>query len=191
MQYITFRVVWQGQKADTRCSDPRTEHSDAVGISTEEADVLADPSQSLDLIQEAIVSFSCLIPGAEEPCNTQMTLINLCRFLFIQIIVVLKGLVKSLLKATGKSFISHPNSSSFWLIWWGLKLFKAKLLFSTVQFIFVGSYTALLQGNLHQKKGLSGKTHMGNQDLYSGTTKEVSQQVTAAVKWLIGWQGSL
>lgn len=39
----TFRVVGEGEQADAGGSDPRTEHSDAVGVSAEEADVLADP----------------------------------------------------------------------------------------------------------------------------------------------------
>lgn len=38
---------------------------------------------------------------------------------------------------------------------------------STVQLTVMGSYVRLLQGNVHQKKSLSGKTHVGNQDLYS------------------------
>lgn len=56
----------EGEQADTRGSNPRTEHSDAVGVSTEEADVLADPPQGLDLVQESVVPFGSLVTGAEE-----------------------------------------------------------------------------------------------------------------------------
>ena len=41
--YSTFRVVGKGEQADARSSDPRTKHSDAIGVSSEEADVLTDP----------------------------------------------------------------------------------------------------------------------------------------------------
>lgn len=67
----------EGEQADAGGSDPRTEHSDAVGVSSEEADVLADPPQSLDLVQEAVVSFSGLVARTEEACNTHMEVMRL------------------------------------------------------------------------------------------------------------------
>lgn len=63
-------MVGEGEQADTGSSDPRTEHSDAVGVSSEEADVLADPPQSLDLVQEPVVPFSSLVTRTEEACST-------------------------------------------------------------------------------------------------------------------------
>lgn len=69
MLYPTFGVVGEGEQADARRSDARTEHRDSVGVSTEEADVLADPPQSLDLVQEPVVAFSGLVACAEEACN--------------------------------------------------------------------------------------------------------------------------
>lgn len=60
----------KGEQADTRCSNSRTKHSDAVWISSKEANVLADPPQCLDLVQEPIVSFCSLVTCAEETWNT-------------------------------------------------------------------------------------------------------------------------
>lgn len=62
-------MVGEGEQADAGSSNPRTEHSDAVGVSSEEADVLADPPQSLDLVQEPVVPFSSLVARTEEACN--------------------------------------------------------------------------------------------------------------------------
>lgn len=62
-------MVGEGEQADAGGSDPRTEHSDAVGVSSEEADVLANPPQSLDLVQEPVVPFSSLVTSAEEAYN--------------------------------------------------------------------------------------------------------------------------
>lgn len=39
----TFRVVGQGKQTDARSSNPGTKHRDAVGVSAEKANVLADP----------------------------------------------------------------------------------------------------------------------------------------------------
>lgn len=61
----------EGEQADAGSPDTRTKHSDAVGISTKKANVLADPPQSLDLVQEPIVSFSSLVTRTEEACNTK------------------------------------------------------------------------------------------------------------------------
>ena len=60
----------EGEQADAGSSDPRTEHGDAVGVSSEEADVLADPPQRLDLVQEPVVPFSSLVTSTEEAWNT-------------------------------------------------------------------------------------------------------------------------
>lgn len=66
---LTFRMVGQGQKAHTRGTDSWSKNSDAVGITTEIANVLTYPAQSLDLIQNAIIPFSSLVSCAEEACN--------------------------------------------------------------------------------------------------------------------------
>lgn len=65
----TFRVVGQREEADTGSPDPGAEHRDAVGVSAEEADVLADPPQRLDLIQQAVVALGSLVASAEEACR--------------------------------------------------------------------------------------------------------------------------
>lgn len=69
----TFRVVGQREEADARGSDPRAEHRDAVGVSAEEADVLADPPQRLDLIQQTVVALGSLVTRAEEACRRTQT----------------------------------------------------------------------------------------------------------------------
>lgn len=65
----TFRVVGQREEADAGSPDSRAEHRDAVGVAAEEADVLADPPQRLDLIQQTVVALGSLVAGAEEACG--------------------------------------------------------------------------------------------------------------------------
>ncbi|TNN38910.1 hypothetical protein EYF80_050921 [Liparis tanakae] len=67
----TFRVVGQRQQADAGRPDAGAERRDAVGVSSEEADVLADPPQRRDLVQQAVVPLGGLVPGAQEACSAQ------------------------------------------------------------------------------------------------------------------------
>lgn len=69
----TFRVVGQSEEADAGSPDPGAKHRDTVGVSTEEADVLADPPQCLDLIQQTIVALGSLVASAEEACRRTQT----------------------------------------------------------------------------------------------------------------------
>ena len=64
---VTLRVVGQGEKADARGPGPGAEHGDPVRVSTEGGDVLLDPAQGLDLVQQAVVPLGRLVPGAQEP----------------------------------------------------------------------------------------------------------------------------
>lgn len=66
-------MMGQGQKAHTRGTNSWSKNSDAIGIAAEIANVLAYPTQSLDLIQKPIIPFSSLVSCAEEPCNTVST----------------------------------------------------------------------------------------------------------------------
>lgn len=63
----TFRVVGEGEQADTGGADAGAEDCDAQGISPKEGDVLADPAQRLDLVQQPVVALGSLIPRAQEP----------------------------------------------------------------------------------------------------------------------------
>ena len=47
---LTFWVVRSGKQADAGSSDAGAEHGDAVGVPAEEANVLANPTQGLDLV---------------------------------------------------------------------------------------------------------------------------------------------
>ena len=54
----------QGQEADAGGARTRAEDGDSLGVPTEGPDVLLDPAQGLDLIQEPVVAFGRLIAGA-------------------------------------------------------------------------------------------------------------------------------
>lgn len=59
----------QGEQADAGSPNARPEDGDAQRVASKEGDVLADPAQSLDLVQEPIVAFGSLVAGAQEPCR--------------------------------------------------------------------------------------------------------------------------
>lgn len=65
----TFRMVGEDQEVDTGCACPRPKDGDALGVAPKVGDVLTEPAQGLDLVQEAIVAFRSLVPGAEETCR--------------------------------------------------------------------------------------------------------------------------
>lgn len=64
-------MVGQCEQANAGGSNPRSKDSDATRVSSKIANVLADPTQGLDLVQESIISFSCLVTCTEEPWNVQ------------------------------------------------------------------------------------------------------------------------
>lgn len=59
-------MVGQGEQAHAGGTDARAEHGDALRIAPEVADVLADPAQGLDLVQQAIVALGGLVTCAQE-----------------------------------------------------------------------------------------------------------------------------
>lgn len=63
---ITLRVVREDEEVDAGSPGPGAKDGDPLRVSTEVADVLVEPAQCLDLVQEAIVPFSRLITSAEE-----------------------------------------------------------------------------------------------------------------------------
>lgn len=66
LHILTLWVVGQRQQTDTRSSDPRPKDGYAAWISSEVTDVFTDPAQSLNLIQEAVVSLRRLVTSTEE-----------------------------------------------------------------------------------------------------------------------------
>lgn len=56
----------EDEEVDTGGPGPRAEDGDPLGIPAEVADVLVEPAQCLDLVQQAVVPFGGLIAGAEE-----------------------------------------------------------------------------------------------------------------------------
>lgn len=65
-QSRTFGVVGQGEQAHAGGTDARAEHGHALRIAAEVADVLADPAQGLDLVQQAVVALGGLVSCAKE-----------------------------------------------------------------------------------------------------------------------------
>lgn len=69
----TFRVVRQGEQADTGGPGSGPKHGDPVWVSTEGCNVLLHPPKSLNLIQQAVVPFSCLVTCTQESCGQRAT----------------------------------------------------------------------------------------------------------------------
>lgn len=65
-ELLTLRVMRQREEADTGCTDARAKDGDTAGITTEEGDILAHPTEGLDLVKEPIVAFGGLISSAQE-----------------------------------------------------------------------------------------------------------------------------
>lgn len=58
--------MWQGEEADTRCTNAWAKDSNTARISSKEGDILTHPAEGLDLVKEPIVSFGSLITSAQE-----------------------------------------------------------------------------------------------------------------------------
>lgn len=56
----------QCQEADAGGADAGAEDGDAQGVAPKEGDVLTDPAQGLDLVQQPIVALGSLVPGAQK-----------------------------------------------------------------------------------------------------------------------------
>lgn len=63
---FTLRVVREDEEVDTGGPSSRAEDGDPLRVSAKVAYVLVEPTQSLDLVQQAIVPLSRLISGAQE-----------------------------------------------------------------------------------------------------------------------------
>lgn len=59
----------QSEQADAGGPGSRSENRDPVGVSAKGRDVLLHPAESLDLVQKAVVPFSCLVTCAEKACS--------------------------------------------------------------------------------------------------------------------------
>lgn len=62
-------MVREDEEVDAGGPGPGAEDGDPLGVSAEVADVLVEPAQRLDLVQQAVVPFGGLIAGAEEACG--------------------------------------------------------------------------------------------------------------------------
>lgn len=62
-------MVREDEEVDAGGPGPGAEDGDPLGVSAKVADVLVEPAQGLDLVQEAVVSLCRLITGAEETCT--------------------------------------------------------------------------------------------------------------------------
>lgn len=63
---ITLRVVWEDEKIDAGSPRSGAKDGDPLWVSAEVADVLVEPTQGLNLVQQAIVPLSGLIASTEE-----------------------------------------------------------------------------------------------------------------------------
>lgn len=63
---FTLRVVREDEEVDTGGPSSRAEDGDPLRVSAKVAYVLVEPTQSLNLVQQAIVPLSRLISGAQE-----------------------------------------------------------------------------------------------------------------------------
>lgn len=66
---FTLRVVRQDQEVDAGSAGSGAKDGDPLRVSSEVADVLVEPAKGLDLVQQAVVPLSGLIPRTEEACS--------------------------------------------------------------------------------------------------------------------------
>ena len=60
----------QGEQANAGGTDARSKHGDALRIAPKVADVLADPAQALDLVQQPIIPLGGLVTCAQKAWKT-------------------------------------------------------------------------------------------------------------------------
>lgn len=63
---ITLGVVWEDEEIDAGSPSSGAKDGDPLWVSAEVADVLVEPTQGLNLVQQAIVPLSGLIASTEE-----------------------------------------------------------------------------------------------------------------------------
>lgn len=59
-------MVGEDQKVDAGGPCPRPKDGDTLGVAPKVGNVFTEPAQGLDLVQEPIVAFCSLVPGAEK-----------------------------------------------------------------------------------------------------------------------------
>ncbi len=65
----TFWVVGEDEKVHTGGTGSRAKDGDSLWVSSKVANVFIKPAQGLDLVQQAIVPLSRLVPCAQKPCR--------------------------------------------------------------------------------------------------------------------------
>lgn len=68
-QNLTLRVVGEDEKVHTGGTGSGAKDGDSLWVSSKVANVFIEPAQGLDLVQQAIVPFSRLVPCAQKPCR--------------------------------------------------------------------------------------------------------------------------
>lgn len=66
---LTLWVVGEDEQVHTGSTSSWTKNGDSLWVSSKVADVFIEPAQGLDLVQQAIVPFSRLVPRAEKTCR--------------------------------------------------------------------------------------------------------------------------
>ncbi len=70
-EFQTFRMMGQDEKVDARGSSPRAKYGDSLWVSSEVSNVLVEPSQSLNLVQQPIIPLCRLISSAQKTYGEQ------------------------------------------------------------------------------------------------------------------------
>lgn len=66
---FTFGVVGKDEKVHTGGTGSWAKDGDSLWVSPKVANVFIEPAQGLDLVQQAIVPLSRLVPCAQKPCR--------------------------------------------------------------------------------------------------------------------------
>ncbi len=64
---FTFWIVGQGQQANTGRPSSWSKYSHPFRVAFESLDILFDPPECLDLVQQPIIPFGCLVTCTQEP----------------------------------------------------------------------------------------------------------------------------
>ena len=68
----TLRVVWEDEEVHTGGTRSGAKDSDPFWVSPKAGNVFIEPTQGLDLVEEAIVPLSWLVACAQKACTTQI-----------------------------------------------------------------------------------------------------------------------
>lgn len=67
--HFTLGVVGQDEEVHTGGTGTGAKDGDSLWVSSKVANVFIEPAQGLDLVQQAIVPLSRLVPCAQKPCR--------------------------------------------------------------------------------------------------------------------------